>query len=132
MATIIPAVAVCQVVLHVLLSESYPAPMTAQAVNGHAMPDPHDGSPMLAMLLMHAVAVLITSWWLERGESALCGLVHRLAVWALRVFARLWPEPVHGPAQVAPVVWSRRVLPAAVLRHVLVLRGPPTGFLTLG
>lgn len=129
LGTILPAVAVCQVVLHALLGQMSPghaAPVM------EAMPASHGGPPPgLGMLLAHAVAVLITSWWLERGEVRLCDLVRRVASWALRVLVWVRPAAVHGPAPAAPVVWVRRPLPAAVLRHVMVRRGPPAGALTL-
>jgi hypothetical protein len=139
-ATILPAVAVCQVLLHVLLSQASaghampPMPAGADAAYPSAdMQGVHDGTSGLGMLLMHAVAVLVTSWWLECGEARLCALVRRVASWALRTFARLRPVPVYGPARMVRA--RRRVqvaLRALVLRHVMARRGPPIGLVALG
>ncbi|MCP9951265.1 MFS transporter [Actinomadura madurae] len=137
LATILPAVAVCQTVLHTLLAQMSP---------GHAMPAGAGAAPHMAgemqgmhgessgfgMLLMHAVAVLVTSWWLECGESRLCALVRRVAGWALRAIVRLRPVPVHGPARVVrPRRRVRAPLQASALRHVMARRGPPAGLAAL-
>lgn len=146
--TILPAVAFCQVVLHLVLSRycfihgMSTAPAAAPdivAAHGalpggmaaHGMPAEADGSSGFSMLLMHAVAVLITSWWLERGEAALCALVSCVAFWALRSLVWLRPAAAHGPARPRPVFWARHPLPAQVLQHVMVRRGPPAGTGTL-
>ncbi|WP_131739036.1 MFS transporter [Actinomadura roseirufa] len=126
--TILPAVAVCQVVLHLLLSRCSPPHEMATAADGmtaHGMSVASDGSSGLGMLLAHAVAVLITSWWLERGEAGLCALVRCVAVWALCSLS--WPRPtiVHGPPRTRAVPGGRRPLPAQALRHVKSRRGPP-------
>ncbi|RKS76716.1 hypothetical protein BZB76_2074 [Actinomadura pelletieri DSM 43383] len=131
-ATILPTVAAAQAVLHFALSQSgtghsaaVPAAEASTAMS-MPMPEPHDGSGGLAMLLMHAVAVLVTSWWLECGEARLCALVRRLARWTLRAFARLRPAPVYGPAR--PIRARRRLqapVDAVILRYAMVRRGPP-------
>ncbi|WP_433227207.1 hypothetical protein [Actinomadura formosensis] len=136
--TILPAVASCQVVLHLVLSRCCvmhgmsTAPDTVAAhgalpgeMAAHGMPAEADGSPGFSMLLMHAVAVLVTSWWLERGEAALCAFVSCVASWALRSLVWLRPAAAHGPARPRPVLWARHPLPAQVLQHVMVRRGPP-------
>jgi hypothetical protein len=143
-ATILPAVALCQVVLHALLSQAgaaHPMPSIPAVAHvphaahpGAGMPELPGGPPFgPGMLLMHAVAVLVTSWWLECGEARLCALVRRMACWALRSFTRLRPVLVYGPA---PVVRARRhvqvALWAVILRHVMVRRGPPAGSPALG
>lgn len=132
-ATILPAVAFCQVVLHILLSQAAEAAPPPDAVaQTAAMQGSHGGSPTLGMLLMHAVAILVTSWWLECGESRLCGLVRRLTYWALRAFFRLRPVPVYGPTRVVPRrIRTLAALHAVVLRYAMVRRGPPKGLAAL-
>jgi hypothetical protein len=139
LATILPAVAVGQVVLHILLSQAAPGhamvmPATGTAGQaGMTMPAAHEGSPGLGMLLTHAVAALVTSWWLERGEARLCGLVRRVANWALRPFTRMRPVPVDGPAR--PIRATPRPRPAVgavILRYAMVRRGPPEAVTALG
>lgn len=133
--TILPAVAACQVVLHTLLSQTSPGhpapPLPVSAAQDLSMPASHGGSPGLDMLLMHAVAVLVTSWWLERGEARLCDLVRRAATWALRPFVRIWIAPVRIPPPAIPAPWAGRPLTTAVLRHVMVRRGPPPATVAL-
>lgn len=136
--TITPALAVVQVVLHVLLGQADPGHAAAMSHAGHAgatataMPEAHGGSGP-GMLLMHAAAVLVASWWLECGEARLCALVRRLARWALRPFARVRPAPADGPVRPAPARrGSQAALRAVILRHVVVRRGPPDGMTALG
>ncbi|GAA2086907.1 hypothetical protein [Actinomadura alba] len=129
-ATILPAVGVCQVVLHVLLSWLSPMPamepLLHVATGGQVSAmDGHGGFPGLSMLLMHAVAGLVTAWWLECGEAGLCGLVRRLAGWVLRPLLWPAPEPVRTLTWSTPV-WRRPPSPhSRVLRHIMVRRGPP-------
>ncbi|MUN35497.1 MFS transporter [Actinomadura litoris] len=132
--TILPAVALCQVVLHLLLSGSSPAhgmTTTADGMTAHGMSAASDGSPGLSMLLAHAIAVLITSWWLERGEAGLCALVRCVATWALRSLTWLRPTVVHGPAWIRSVFRGRHPRPAQALKHAMVRRGPPAGHVAL-
>ncbi|WP_067449761.1 hypothetical protein [Actinomadura macra] len=136
-ATILPAVAVCQVVLHVMLSRSSEGHAMAMPAAGPGdqpmMADAHGGSPGLGMLLMHAVAVLVTSWWLERGEARLCGQMRRLARWVLRTFARVRPMPAYGPARpMRPGPRVGRALRTVILRYAMVRRGPPESAAALG
>ncbi|QXJ20955.1 hypothetical protein AGRA3207_001757 [Actinomadura graeca] len=136
-ATILPAVAVCQVVLHVVLSQAsagHTMPHTGPAGEATmAMAGAHGGSSGTGMLLMHAVAVLVTSWWLECGEARLCGQMRRLARWALRPFARIWTVPVHGPARpTCPRRRAGRPFRTVLLRYALARRGPPGSAAALG
>ncbi|WUH98772.1 hypothetical protein OHR68_35535 [Spirillospora sp. NBC_00431] len=134
LASIVPATAVAQIVLHVLLvraAAGHPA-MAARpdvAAGGPADVTHHGGVPGMGMLLMHAVSVLVTSAWLEWGETRLCALVRVLAGWVLRplVFLLLCaagrfprrPRPApRGPADKRP---SGQV----VLRYAVARRGPP-------
>ncbi|MFF5261719.1 hypothetical protein ACFY4C_22475 [Actinomadura viridis] len=131
LTTILPAVGVSQVALHVLLTQTSPdhdmdaAPTLTVLADGVPVQVHQHGSSGLVMVMMHAVAVLVTAWWLECGEAALCAVVRCVAAWAWRSSFWLRPVVVHGPARVRPVWWLRRTVPAQVLRHVVAQRGPP-------
>ncbi|MQY08416.1 hypothetical protein [Actinomadura macrotermitis] len=131
--SILPATALAQVLLHVLLG---------QAAGHHAMPAPpitvspdpmgamhYAGSPGPAMLLMHAVGVLVSAAWLEWGEARLCALVRHLAGWALRPLLLLLFLP-GGPGRTGPRTGphprrDERAPVRLVLRYAVVRRGPP-------
>ncbi|MBR7834469.1 hypothetical protein KDL01_14435 [Actinospica durhamensis] len=89
----------------------------------------HLGALHLAggMLLGHALAALVCSWWLRRGEAAVHALV-RSAVFRLRVVRIVvaWILPpadrTPGRVQVSPYI---SVLGSQWLRGVLARRGPP-------
>lgn len=130
-ASILPATALSQVVLHLLLTAAHgthgavPAAPAAPAMEGMD----HGGAPGLTMLLMHAVSVLVTSAWLEWGEARLCALVRYLAGWVLRPLVFLMylvgGPPAAGPRPVVRARADERAPVQAVLRHVVVRRGPP-------
>ncbi|MFI6922744.1 hypothetical protein ACIBIZ_22575 [Nonomuraea spiralis] len=128
LAAIVPATGASQVVLHVLLSVGgdHPEPPPAAEL-GHL----HDaGAPGLGMLLVHAASVLLTSVWLRWVESGLCALVRELAGWVLRPLLVLFLAVAGFAAPPRAPVAGREDVTARVrlfLRHVLVLRGPPTG-----
>ncbi|MFD0902151.1 hypothetical protein [Actinomadura sediminis] len=136
-ASILPATALSQVVLHFLLTAAHgtrgEAPAAPAAPMGGAGSmdgmDHGGGAPGLTMLLMHAVSVLVTSAWLEWGEARLCALVRHLAGWVLRPLVFLmYLAAGRSPAGPRPVARSRgdeRAPVQAVLRHVVVRRGPP-------
>ncbi|MGI5200406.1 hypothetical protein ACQEU6_02185 [Spirillospora sp. CA-108201] len=137
LATILPATAISQVVMHVLLmrgggnlamSVDAPALRGSMAGMGADGGMHHEGPfPGAGMLLMHVVSVLVTSAWLGWGESRLCSLVRLLANWILR--------PLTVPLMVAPVLpCGRPVLNSVaedllsaqtVLRYAVARRGPP-------
>ncbi|RAY17097.1 hypothetical protein DPM19_02750 [Actinomadura craniellae] len=131
LGAIVPALGLSQVFLHVLLSRAGAgagaAGAAAQAGAAH-----HSGTPGLDMLLMHAVAVLVTAWWLECGETGLCDLVRCLAAWTARVITPLFAPA--GPALPPRVArWQEPERPRSrVLRHVLASRGPPAGVIAPG
>ncbi|WP_344588408.1 MFS transporter [Actinomadura vinacea] len=126
LASILPATALSQIVLHVLLTEAGGPGSSADAITGTGEMH-HGGVPGLGMLLMHAVSVLVTSAWLEWGEARLCALVRLLLGWALRpllflLSARRNPA---GHLPIAPARANERVPALAVLRYAVVRRGPP-------
>jgi hypothetical protein len=133
-ASIVPATAASQVVLHILLMRAAGHPLVAArpdtvAMDGGGEPMAHSGVPGLGMLLMHAVSVLVTSAWLEWGEARLCALVRVLAGWVLRplVFLLVFAAG-RSPGVRRPVPRGRadeRAPVQAVLRYAVARRGPP-------
>jgi hypothetical protein len=81
-----------------------------------------------AMTLAHVAAAAISAWWLRRGERAVWSLARRVAAAVLR--PALAPLSVPRPPSAAPR--PRSVPPGAarprpaLLRHVVVRRGPPS------
>lgn len=134
LAAIVPATAVSQIVLHVLLMRAaagYPlmAARPDTVVGGSGDMPHHGGVPGAGMLLMHAVSVLVTSAWLEWGEARLCALVRVLASWVLRplLFLLLFAAG-RFPDRPRPIPRGRAVEPPlgqVVLRYALARRGPP-------
>jgi hypothetical protein len=75
------------------------------------------------MISAHVLVAVLAAWWLRRGERSAWALARRVARRIVR-----WLAVVLAPAPARPVL--PRVLlvvrpVAAVLRHSLVLRGPP-------
>ncbi|MEU6717378.1 MFS transporter [Nonomuraea sp. NPDC046802] len=119
LAVILPLLAGMQVVLHVLFSLSH-APV-AHAALGHA----HQGlAPGAGMLVAHAGAAGLIALWLARGEAALWGLLHRLAVRLCRVLLVVFPHPVHEPVAVVTAPEPGR-LRSVALAYAVPRRGPP-------
>lgn len=87
---------------------------------GHSMAA-HGGA---GMVLAHAWAGLLASWWLHRGERALWSLLRRLGA---RLAARLLPTaaPLALPPYAPP--YDRGPVPPSArrIRYCLVERGPP-------
>ncbi|MFF3669526.1 hypothetical protein [Microtetraspora malaysiensis] len=129
---IVPATAVSQVILHVLLSQGA-APHTMAAVPGaeHMTHLHHASSPGMGMLLMHAVGALVTSVWLRWVEAGLCALVQQLADQVLRpllfllLMAAGWTYP--RPRATAYAREDETGRTWLFLRYALVRRGPPGG-----
>jgi hypothetical protein len=80
------------------------------------------------MVLAHLVAAVVSAWWLRRGERAVWALARKVAAAVGRPARALLarysppsprPRPVAGAAP-----GSRRG--GAVLRHVVIRRGPPS------
>ncbi|GAA3938740.1 hypothetical protein GCM10023085_20200 [Actinomadura viridis] len=120
LATILGGLLLGQFALHSLFAAGH---------GGHhgALPAAEDdGGGSLGMTAAHLLAALASAWWLRRGERQ----AWRLARQAARVLALpflLVTVTPGAPARSAAVPpCPPRVRPAvAVLRHVLVLRGPP-------
>lgn len=108
-----------QFALHALFSGG-------QAQHPHYRPVVEDGDGGLAMVGAHLVVALVSAWWLRRGERR----VWRVARYAVDALVRPLLSLVPGCRLAAPVVVAPmpepRVRPVGVvLRHVLILRGPP-------
>ncbi|XVQ06288.1 MFS transporter [Spirillospora sp. CA-255316] len=129
LASIVPATAVSQVVLHVLLTVAAGPNTSVDATAAPAGDVHHGGTPGVGMLLMHAVSMLVTSAWLEWGEARLCAFVRQLAGWAVRplllllILAAGRVGAVSRPAAFART--DQRARAQALLRYAVVRRGPP-------
>lgn len=135
LASILPATAASQIILHALLTQSadrqaaaHCAEMVGMEGMAHAQPTPSIG---FGMLLVHAASVLLTSVWLRWLEARLCALVQQLAGWVLRPLLVLfflvagWIATPPRPTGHARQDESARI--RLFLKYVLVLRGPPGG-----
>jgi hypothetical protein len=100
------------------------------AASAGAVPHASMGQSALAMMVAHVAAATVSAWWLWKGERAAWWLARwltALAGWRARSLLGL-------PALMAPAVQPARIRPGggptprpscAVLRHTVVLRGPP-------
>ncbi|MEO5877336.1 MAG: hypothetical protein ABIS86_05440 [Streptosporangiaceae bacterium] len=79
-----------------------------------------------AMVAAHLLAGTVSAWWLWRGDRAAWRLARLTAATLLRPF-RAAPKSPLPPvrAVMRPQIASAAVPRTALLRHVLVLRGPP-------
>ncbi|WP_433335327.1 MFS transporter [Spirillospora sp. CA-294931] len=116
--TIMGGLLIGQFTLHALFSSGSTAHHAAPGA-----PSVHGEVPGPGMALAHVLAALATAWWLRRGERRAWQLV--------RALVRPLPPPLAVPSPppsrlvVVPRGEPRVRCLAAVLRHVLVLRGPP-------
>ena len=109
LTSLLVAVAVVQVGVHIALLEHHPATAPHPLVLGPAM------------LCAHALASAVLAWWLARGEAALWRTV-------VRAIARLLgaiPVLPHTRATAAPQHSPRATLPWRSLRAGVGLRAPP-------
>ncbi|MEU5884960.1 hypothetical protein [Spirillospora sp. NPDC047279] len=138
MASILPATATSQAVLHVLLSpaagDQDAALVAALATADGASAQVHHSGPFnLAMVLMHAVSVLLTASWLVWGEARLCALVRLLTSWMLRPLLFLIARrPPASPRQILLRRAAERSPVRAFLRYALARRGPPEAMIASG
>jgi hypothetical protein len=118
LTVILPLLGGLQVGLHVLFSFEHAA--SPVEVIGHV----HSGLvPGLGMLVVHGVAVGLTSLWLARGEAALWALLRRLGV-RLRLVLVVHADPAYT-SFLTPRTAEPELLRSAVLRHAVSRRGPP-------
>ncbi|WP_433348448.1 hypothetical protein ACQP25_33795 [Microtetraspora malaysiensis] len=132
LSQIVPATALAQVILHVLLSQGAAHhAMAAVPATEHMGHLHHASSPAMGMLLMHAVGALVTSVWLRWVEEGLCALVRQLADQVLRPLLALllmaggWTYP--RPRAMAHAREDETARTRLFLRYALVRRGPPGG-----
>jgi hypothetical protein len=125
LATIVGGLLGGQFVLHTLFS-------TGHAHHAAAQPAVHhdDASNGLGMTLAHLLAGVVSAWWLRRGERGAWRLARMAAAALLRppLLSSHVAEVLDEPA----VIPGEAVMPrprSPVLRHVVVLRGPPAGAL---
>ncbi|WP_043262856.1 hypothetical protein [Streptomyces sp. CT34] len=147
LAGICGVMAVVQVGLHVLFdaaSMGAGAGPSGSPVPGMAMAGMSGmHHPMMAMaaqhresgqaVAAHAVASLVASWWLRRGEAAVWSLLRQVAVlvpglvaWWRAVVAPAPPSLGRTGRRAAEGRWTRQLR----LRHAVVRRGPPAVGLT--
>ena len=97
---------------------------TASTGESPHLADAHGQSTWPGMFLCHAVATLLTAWWLAGGEAALWSLLRRLAARAVRILTPvagpLWPPAAPVAADLVPDRPRERML-----RYAVVRRGPP-------
>ncbi|MFF5262352.1 hypothetical protein ACFY4C_25725 [Actinomadura viridis] len=85
-----------------------------------------DGGRSLGMTAAHLLAALASAWWLRRGERRAWRLARQAARVPAVPFLLVTAAPGVPARWIAVPPCPPRVRPAvAVLRHVLVLRGPP-------
>ncbi|MDA0567451.1 hypothetical protein LG943_24460 [Streptomonospora sp. S1-112] len=80
------------------------------------------------MALAHLAAALASAWWLRRGEAAafrLAGLVGSLLSTLVALGAAESPVPCAPPRPLPAVGGPARAPAHGLLRHTVVLRGPP-------
>lgn len=95
-----------------------------------AMAEPAVGLlPSWSMLAGHLVAALLVGWWLSRGERLLWQAARRAASSVAEAFRRLLHPCCDALCRLVATVpaarSTRRQPRSTVLRHVIVLRGPP-------
>ncbi|CRK55410.1 putative integral membrane protein [Alloactinosynnema sp. L-07] len=98
--------------------------VTLTLMSGAAHPGHGSSSavtPGPAMLLAHAAATVGLAWWIRRGERQVFAGLRRL--WRTLCLVGVEPDdrPVARPAFVDASALAR----VALLRHAVVLRGPP-------
>ncbi|GAA3220348.1 hypothetical protein [Actinocorallia longicatena] len=132
--TIMPVLGAVQILLHLVFGEISPH-RAMEPVPVMRMPEGQHGtgsSAGFSMFLMHLVAVIVTAWWLRRGEAGLCSLARLVTGWVLAPLCLLFAALVPVRAVAAPV-WPDAPRPrGTVLRHALVTRGPPAGAVAPG
>lgn len=141
-ATILGGLLGGQFALHVLFSAAQPHAAVivqhdydpagmSQAAMGRMAGQAVSAAPMgptgVSMTLAHVVAAAVSAWFLWRGERAAWALARRVAAlarWSIRwVLASPRTVPATGPVRIRPYDVPHPV--CAVLRHAVVLRGPP-------
>ncbi|WP_030455271.1 hypothetical protein, partial [Herbidospora cretacea] len=109
---IMPLLGAMQVLLHLLFSVLHVS--SPERLAGHLH------LPSLSMIVLHVWAVVVTGWWLGRGEELFWTLLRRLAGRIVPIMSLPRPLSVTGvPVLVEPVVVKD------TSRHPVEGRGPP-------
>jgi hypothetical protein len=95
----------------------------AQLEGHHPVVRAADGGLSPAMISAHLLAAVLSAWWLWRGERSAWALARRLVRRIVPWFAVVLAPAPARPSIPRTVLVVRPVV--AVLRHSLVLRGPP-------
>jgi hypothetical protein len=135
LATIFGGLVGGQFALHVWFAAVQP-PATAHLNHAHAAAAPavpgDPASSTLGMTLAHVAAAAVSAWWLWRGERAAWSLARWVAALAARPLRRLAVLLLSAAPHARPVRVARtgatpvRRPSCALLRHTVVLRGPPS------
>lgn len=123
-----------QFALHTMFAAAQPTVNTTVHL-GHGQPGPLPIAPSGAgMTLTHVLVAVACAWWLRHGERTAWSMARRVA--ALATVSLAWAlfdaAPPVRPVVVPPAVRTRPRPIAVVLRHSVVLRGPPSGSWVLG
>lgn len=137
LAGIAAAMAATQIGLHLFFSSTSAAAGTSLAQN--AMAGMHHTALVTATaphamggraVAAHAVAGLLASCWLRRGEAAVWSLLRQVAALVPGLAAGWWtavrPPPAPADVQVRRFGVGQQTVRQLLLRHAVIRRGPPT------
>ncbi len=116
-----------QLAAHALFTVTSPAGDAGMHMN----PGHHEvgGLPAGLMLLGHLLAAAVGAAWLRRGERRAWAAARRVAAALHQTLSVLLGRPVQVPADGGVLRWDAQkghpTQQRAVLRHTIILRGPP-------
>ncbi len=123
-----------QLAAHALFTATSPAGDAGMHLSpGHLSPGHHEAGwlPADLMLLGHLLAAVLGAAWLRRGERRAWAAARRAAAALRQTLSVLLGRPVQVPADGGVLRWDARedhpTQQRAVLRHTIILRGPPLG-----
>ena len=136
------AIAAVQLGLHIELGWFCPKTMDMPGMPGYSSPAVSAANTSshgtLAMILAHAIAILVSGWWLGHGEKSFFDLCRTLALIAAPAADLLAGRPAYVPFDALPLPARRGIHVTA--RHTTcpptgpapsprVLRGPPASLI---
>ncbi|MGH3815937.1 MAG: hypothetical protein ACRDUV_26405 [Pseudonocardiaceae bacterium] len=123
-----------QLAAHALFTVTSPTGHAGMHLSpGHLSPEHHEVGwlPVDLMLLGHLLAAVVGAAWLRRGERRAWAAARRAAAALQQTLSVLLGRPVQVPADGGALRWDAReghpTQQRAVLRHTIILRGPPLG-----